>query len=259
MFSNKTIKEIIALVLEEVRDGNARISDLQSTSRQLEERIEALSKQISGMEHRMRRSTRFAGDMVASREASSFVNEHLVSARAHPSRLETLKHAVSEAPEGLFLEFGVASGKSLQVICELEPPGRVVGFDTFRGLPEDWRADFGQGKFAQESVPEIDGAELKVGLFQETLEPFLSTTSESIAFLHLDADIYSSTKYVLDQCTSRLAPGAVLLFDEYFNYPGWEHHEHKAFHEWVDANSIEFEYFAYSFQGEQVAVRIKSR
>jgi len=165
---------------------------------------------------------------------------------------------VAEAPTGLHLEFGVAAGKSLRAICESSPKGKVFGFDTFQGLPDAWRVGFDRGTFAQESIPHVEGAVLEIGLFQETLEPFLTKETEPIAFIHLDADLYSSTKYVLDTCTSRILPGAILLFDEYFNYPGWQHHEHKAFNEWAAANRVEWEYIAYAFSGEQVAVRINS-
>jgi predicted O-methyltransferase YrrM len=225
---------------------------------QMDDKIDAISRQMAGLENRMRRNLRFAADVNAAQESAAFMIENLAGARAHADRDDTLKQAVDSAGDGLFLEFGVASGRSLRLICRQNPRGRVVGFDTFKGLPDAWRVGFDRGTFAQESIPHVEGAELQIGLFQDTLEPFLASTSDQIAFMHLDADLYSSTKYVLDTCRSRLVPGAILLFDEYFNYPTWQEHEHKAFIEWSTANSIAWEYIAYTFAGEQVAVRIKS-
>ena len=46
--------------------------------------------------------------------------------------------------------------------------------------------------------------------------------------MHIDCDIYASTKTALEQTIPRLAPGAVIVFDEFFNYKGYELHEYKA-------------------------------
>ena len=40
-----------------------------------------------------------------------------------------------------------------------------------------------------------------------------------------DLGFYSSTKTILDLLAPSLAIGTVIMFDEYFNYPGWEQHE----------------------------------
>jgi len=48
----------------------------------------------------------------------------------------------------------------------------------------------------------------------------------------------------------------VIVFDEFFNYPGWQDGEFKAFIEWVDENKVNYEYIAVVTNHEQVAVRI---
>ena len=73
----------------------------------------------------------------------------------------------------------------------------VAGFDVFTGLPETWRTGFPAGEFAQEP-PDIPGATVVAGLFEDTLPAFLAETDEAIAFVHVDCDLYSSTKTVLD-------------------------------------------------------------
>jgi hypothetical protein len=50
----------------------------------------------------------------------------------------------------------------------------------------------------------------------------------------------------------------VLLFDEYFNFPGGEQHEHKAFTEFIERTGHGFEYLAYNSLHEQVLVRLTS-
>jgi hypothetical protein len=131
-----------------------------------------------------------------------------------------------------------------------------VGFDTFTGLPEAWRTGFPAGEFAQQHLPDVAGAELIVGLFEDELPGFLARNEDQIAFMHVDCDLYSATKAVLDLTAERLAPDAVLLFDEFFNFPGWQQHEFRAWTEFLERTGRTFEYLAYTGNSEQVVVRL---
>jgi len=75
-----------------------------------------------------------------------------------------------------------------------------------------------------------------------------------VAFLHLDADLYSSTKTVLDLIGPRLVTGSVVLFDEYFSNPGWQDGEHRAWLEYVDTTGLTFDYAACTYDHEHVIV-----
>ena len=44
--------------------------------------------------------------------------------------------------------------------------GEIYGFDSFQGLPEPWLPGMPAGTFAQPDLPEVDGAQLVVGLFE---------------------------------------------------------------------------------------------
>lgn len=133
------------------------------------------------------------------------------------------------------IEFGVCSGHSLKNIRK-NYDGPVYGFDSFNGLPEFWREGFEQGHFKTSLIPEIEGATIIVGLFQETLDKFLEKLKTKISLVHFDADLYSSTIYCLNAITPHLLDGCIFIFDEYHNYPGWEQHEFKAFSEWLENN-----------------------
>ena len=75
---------------------------------------------------------------------------------------------------------------------------------------------------------------------QDTLEEFLDEHPEPIAYLHIDADLYSSTKYVFDNIEDRIVPGTVISFDEVYNNQVYLDHEMKA---WVEfANKTEIRY-----------------
>jgi hypothetical protein len=77
--------------------------------------------------------------------------------------------------------------------------------------------------------------------------------------MHLDADVYSSTKSVFDILGDRIVEGTVIQFDEFFNYPGWKNGEYRAFKEFCEASGVEVRYIGYCPRDEQVAVKVVRR
>lgn len=233
---------------------------LRRLERQLEESTQVLLDRIGQHEIQERRDILNMADQRNAFEAAEFVAEHLSMARPFKTPRETLLYALGLAPlgGGMALEFGVYQGGSLAQIAQHRfglVLGRVYGFDSFEGLPEDWRAGFEEGAFATEP-PEVPGAEIIPGWFEDTLPAFLETHSGSVDFLHIDCDLYSSTKTVLDLVGPRLKPGSVIVFDEFFNYTGWREHEFKAWGEFVLSNRVAFEWRAFTYRSEQVVVQI---
>ena len=134
------------------------------------------------------------------------------------------------------------------------------GFDSFIGLPEDWKGDSLAGKFSRDGVPpEVrPNVTLHIGWFDATVEPFIKAQNQDVSFIHIDCDLYSSTMTVLRACRERLLVGTVIVFDEYFNYPGWERHEVRAWREFVAEAGMGYEYIGYAARHYSVAVRITS-
>jgi hypothetical protein len=89
------------------------------------------------------------------------------------------------------------------------------------------------------------------------LPEFLRESSDKTAFIHIDCDIYSSTKTIFDNLVKHIVPGTIIIFDEYFGYYEWKQNEFKAFQEFVEKNNVSYEYIAYSYRG-RVAVKINS-
>lgn len=189
--------------------------------------------------------------------SSQYLHTRMIGAQRFGSAMELIDHAVSCATvEGLALEFGVFSGKSINRIAHGRT-GQVYGFDSFEGLPEGWREGYSKGAFAREGLPEVAGnVELVVGWFDRTLPQFLDHHPGPVSLLHVDCDIYSSTQTVLTQLRDRIVPGTIILFDEYFNYPGWEMHEFKAFREFVESTGLQYDYIGLNPNHQQVAVRV---
>lgn len=166
--------------------------------------------------------------------------EELVKGCQDYSRDDLYKKCIDLSdPRGLFLEFGVHRGDSLIVLSSFTD-SKFYGFDSFEGLPEDWRAPGDKSIFACE-VPkhiESDGIQLVQGWFNDTLPIFVNEHKEKASFIHIDCDLYSSTKCVFDNLKDRIVPGTVLLFDEIFGYPGYEEHELKAFEEFLEETKL---------------------
>jgi predicted O-methyltransferase YrrM len=167
----------------------------------------------------------------AAYESAAYYEQHLIKTPAFASDLDLLSAAVQVSnPNGLFLEFGVASGRTISHIARSRS-GPVYGFDSFEGLPEDWRSGFSKGAFAGNLPPVPENVGLIKGWFNETLPAFLAANEGDVAFLHVDCDLYSSTKCIFDLLARRIKSGTVIVFDEFWNYPSWQQHEIKAFDE----------------------------
>ncbi len=172
---------------------------------------------------------------MALRETAEFVANNVpLTCIRFPSKERLLEECVQRAPsEGLVLEFGVFRGESINRLAELMPGRRIFGFDSFEGLPDRWFNSEAR-TFAVDTGPEVrSNVTLQRGWFRDSLPAFLAAHRGKCAFIHIDCDMYQSTKDVFDRLHDRIGDGTVILFDEFFNYPGWQDHEFKAFKEYV--------------------------
>lgn len=233
-------------VLAELTATTAELRQVLAELARTRSEVGLLRERVADLEHRQRRDLRYAMDHAATDTAAAFAVANMPTAAVLDTPHDTLRFALDRVSRpGLALEFGVASGTTLRIVADvLGAKHPVFGFDVFTGLPETWRSGFPAGEFAQDAPPEVPGAELVPGLFADTLPGFLAAHPGDVAFVHLDADLYSSTTTVLDLLEDRLVPGSVLVFDEFFNYPGWQQHEYRAWTEFVARTGVAFEYLA---------------
>ena len=156
--------------------------------------------------------------------------------------------------KGAWLEFGVFLGNTINKIADYTE-GTVYGFDSFEGLPDIWdlgesivqKGHYSYTDFAKDSslansnTPKVkDNVTLVEGLFSETLSTF--KIKDPITFIHVDCDLYTSTKDIFDYLGCRIKNNCIIVFDEFINYPNYRNHEFKAFYEWVNENNIEYEF-----------------
>jgi O-methyltransferase len=142
---------------------------------------------------------------------------------------------------GAVAECGVWNGGSAAAIAEGfrrgGQPREVWLFDSWEGLPEPdeidvstagTRREIGWNLGSERAVEEIffarlgfnrDQVHLVKGWFEDTL-PAFRATSPSIALLHLDGDWYRSVRLSLDQLYDLVAPGGVVVVDDYGYWEG---------------------------------------
>jgi hypothetical protein len=145
----------------------------------------------------------------------------------HFDRLYTLWQAVHRAPRGLpIVEVGSYKGGSSKFIAEtLRRAGQSPRFyvcDTFSGharldpVIDGVQSDEGFRDTSADSVREYLAAypniELVVG---DIVETSARLADPSYGFVHIDVDVYPPTAFCLDFFSSRLAPGAWMVVDDY--------------------------------------------
>ena len=199
---------------------------------------------------------------LATRTTAEYIEDHLPDVQSVSTTFGVHDRAIERAmiSDGLVLEFGVFSGNSINYIAS-KRPWTVDGFDSFEGLPESWRDGFQAGHFSVDALPPVaSNVRLHKGWFDRTIPIYLDSLADRrqpIAYLHVDCDLYSSTKTVFNTLSANIVPGTVIVFDEYFNYPGWKHGEFLAFREFVADRGINYDYITYNNKHEQAAVIIK--
>lgn len=157
-----------------------------------------------------------------------------------------------------YLEFGVYRGDSLRLWLAgiHNPSSRFVGFDTFTGLPERWRPTEPAGHFnANGIIPDIEDprCSFEVGLFQDRLPPFVRQADLSGRLVvNLDADLFTSTFFVLATLAPHLKSRDLILFDE-FSCPL---DEFRAFEEFVRSFRVKYEVIGAVYGYTRVCVKI---
>lgn len=155
---------------------------------------------------------------------------------------------------GVIMQFGVFYGRDLALMINLrgmyEPfnyTRKIIGFDTFGGLPELHEKDGDKCAIGDFSVPEdyidylfhllqyhrnecpnshIRDFELIKGDVKDTFPKYLKKNPETVISLaYLDMDLYLPTKSVLDIIEPYLVKGSIVVFDElnFKQFPGETH------------------------------------
>ena len=170
-----------------------------------------------------------------------------ITQNAYARRSEFYKKIHDEAVRNeaiVYLEFGVFQGESILCWADLNknPDSLFYGFDTFEGLPEDWK-DYSAGHFSTAGhLPETQDSRVTFvpGLFQATLDRTLAQFPKDRRWvLHIDSDLYSAALYILTRLHDHLRPGTIILFDQWVDI-----HEYRALHDYCQAYGTRMTLFA---------------
>lgn len=181
-------------------------------------------------------------------DISFFVNNYWEDYQRECMLFESFKNCFIE---GVVCEFGVLKGKTLNLIAKNFPNQKVYGFDSFKGLPEDWHLSdesiFEQGRMKVDNLPEVEpNAELVVGWYDKTISEWCKINRDNIKFIHIDCDLYSSTLTVLEELNDQIVKGTVIQFDDFYNwynlsnYTKWQEGIYKALSEWTQKFNRKF-------------------
>ena len=191
---------------------------------------------------------------------AKFEQEHMPDCPEFSTIMQHYAHGLNQAAaEGLYLEFGTYKGKSMNIMGSLSPNTQFYCFDSFEGLPEDWHIGVDKGTFGIEgNIPDIRPNIHPVkGWFDQTLPKFAKQhENETIAFMHVDCDLYSSTKTIFDSLGHMIKPGTIILFDEYLSIPVDGDCEYKALMEFLAESGLKMEYIGKIRGFNQIATRI---
>jgi hypothetical protein len=201
--------------------------------------------------------------------SAQYALEHMVQAAPLRQRsyrgnghFELIERVLALAPEdGFHAEFGVFKGESLGFISS-RIDKVIYGFDSFEGLPDGWSAALPKGAFdlGGEAPPmpaPLHNYRLVKGWFRDTLPIFLAQAPGPAAFLHLDCYTYASTREVLEALAERIASGTIVVLRQYFNFPGWQVQQHRAFQEFIAETGRRYRYLAFTPAGNSVALVIE--
>jgi hypothetical protein len=145
----------------------------------------------------------------------------------------------------LYLEFGVAKGASLTRFASkfVHPAARFIGFDSFVGLPEPW-AKFDAGHFSLKGKPpriNDSRVEFVEGWFQNSVPVFFNDRLDECirptVLIHYDADLYSSTLFLLTAFWWKIE-NYYFIMDEFYG------EELIALRDFADTHPVDIEFYS---------------
>lgn len=236
-----------------------------------------------------------------SSSSTEFVKKQLSNAHRCISDSQLLYHSIincakeiNKNKEGVYVEFGFCTGKTINFIAALAFDRKVYGFDSGDGLPEPWRDRFPKGTFRFTKKINTNGKieERPVGDNSMPFIPFtplpnvklsLSTINDNtltefkeelkntfIEFLYIDTDLYSTANTIYTILDEYIIPDkTIVVLDEGYNFidsgqndpkvgdKEWEKHEFKATEQYCIRKNYKPEYLAFNENLQQLAFTFK--
>jgi hypothetical protein len=202
------------------------------------------------MKQYLRRAASGLRDFAVGRDEVPIMSQMIRRDARSSTFFSALDYINYERVPGDIVEFGVFTGISLALFAQghaFDPKGmtrRFVGFDSFDGLPPSaepharwqpndcalnhaWHPMIPIGARVTPGVTRdlfaacgLEPPALHDGPFAETVGRVVPSTYPAIALVHLDCDLYESTRDALALAAPAFQDGAMLMFDDWFHYRG---------------------------------------
>lgn len=126
---------------------------------------------------------------------------------------------------GEVAELGVYRGAGSRIIYEaINKKKKFYLFDSWEGLPQTDAAgdeNWDEGELQEADIDEVkkllheDDFIFIQGFFPQSLETFDMPADEKFSFVHMDMDLYTSTKDALDYFYPRMVQGGMIIIDDF--------------------------------------------
>lgn len=193
---------------------------LWTTSQKLMwERLPDLMLKAMELDNNVICSDRYLMNLVFKMQYTSGFTKPLLSFR-EMCNIYLLVMKVAGIP-GDIAEVGVYRGGSAKIICEAKGDKPLLLFDSFSGLPapDDSIDVLAEGEMKDTSLEQVmsslasySNVFFHKGLFPQTAG---AVRDHTFSFIHLDADLYKSTKDCLEFFYNRMEPGGIILAHDY--------------------------------------------
>jgi predicted O-methyltransferase YrrM len=141
-------------------------------------------------------------------------------------RLANIWQLVRETPPGPMLEIGSPRGGGALLMALACSNREVLACDpwsrteSFESLDPDLDRRFVRDQFADSSVLDVRRFYIQNGNKVEAVQGFFPDSVrdrnlQGISFVHLDVDVYQGTRNSLDYLANRMAPGGIIVLDDF--------------------------------------------
>lgn len=198
--------------------------------------------------------------------ASNFDNQDYKSKELHILNCFRILQSqeVKDLPKTYF-EFGCHSGRTFSTAINSSKflnlnDFKFYAFDSFQGLPTTKKEDgsfFKMGEFftskktflniiARNTGINLSDVNIIEGFYEKSLTNELSKRLPKAGIIHIDCDLYSSTRDVLEFLKNHITNGTIIMLDDYYcaSKAGYIKGQRHAFEDFVKSESIyNFEHY----------------
>lgn len=205
---------------------------------------------------------RVTAQIAAGQASAAWIASFADKVDAYGTRYEMLLDLMKrDLPDGDLAEFGVFTGAVTNLLRPHYADRAYHAFDSFLGDPESMALSIRAGDYSLEGkVPDLPpNVTVHAGWFKDTVPRFRENYTGKLAFIYIDCDLYRSVATVLENLHGMFANNAIVVFDDWYNFPNWQAHSKRAVDELVERTGMRFTPVGITVREHAVAFRVTHR